>query len=65
MVDNGQPFWQWSTMVRTMTLSWCLMVDHELTRLTIKNRGDHGRPWSAFRLGFMATVVEWLALSRS
>ena len=19
MVDNGQPFWQWSTMVRTMT----------------------------------------------
>ena len=29
--DHGQPFWQWSTMVRTMTLSWCLMVDPELT----------------------------------
>ena len=31
MVDNGQPFWQWTIMVRTMTLSWYLIVDHELT----------------------------------
>ena len=33
-VDNGQPFGngqRWSAMVRTMTLSWYIMVDHELT----------------------------------
>ena len=27
------------------------MVDHEKTWLTVKNPGDHGRPWSSFRLG--------------
>ena len=37
--DHGQP---WTTMVRTMALSWYLMVDH-----------DHGRPWSSFRLGWI------------
>ena len=27
------------------------MVDHEKTWLTVKNPGDHGQPWSSFRLG--------------
>ncbi|KAH3893661.1 hypothetical protein DPMN_017811 [Dreissena polymorpha] len=28
-----------------------LMVDNQIPWSTIKNHGDHGLPWSSFRLG--------------
>ncbi|KAH3879210.1 hypothetical protein DPMN_003112 [Dreissena polymorpha] len=30
---------------------WFLMVDNQIPWSTIKNHGDHGLPWSSFRLG--------------
>ncbi|KAH3708690.1 hypothetical protein DPMN_068148 [Dreissena polymorpha] len=30
---------------------WFLMADNQIPWSTINNNGDHGLPWSSFRLG--------------
>ena len=50
-------FWPWFTMVKTMVdhgndhcFSWNLIYYHDKTWFSVKNRDDHGWPWSSFRL---------------
>ena len=48
MVYHGRP---WFVNWLYHGIWWSTMNYHGRPSKTVKNRGDHGRPWSSFRLG--------------